>query len=64
MHFSYKLCKLIADASNSRLPVEIIVTDKETNGWKWPIFMITYMTVLAYGMSFIVFQVGQYLGFV
>ena len=39
------------------------VVKSETNGWKWPIFMIVYMTVLAYGMSFIVFQMGQRLGF-
>ena len=39
------------------------VVKTETNGWKWPIFMITYMTTLAYGMSFIVFQVGRRLGF-
>ncbi len=40
------------------------VVKTETNGWKWPIFMMTYMTLLAYGMSFLVFQVGRYFGFV
>ena len=39
------------------------VVRTETNTWKWPIFMIVYMTVLAYGMSFIVFQGGLLLGF-
>jgi len=40
------------------------VVKTETNGWKWPIFMMTYMTLLAYGMSFLVFQAGRYFGFV
>ena len=40
------------------------VVKSETNGWKWPIFMMVYMTLLAYGMSFIVFQVGRIIGFV
>jgi len=40
------------------------IVKTETNGWKWPIFMMTYMTLLAYGMSFLVFQVGRYFGFV
>tara|TARA_B100000029_G_C17589294_1_gene962026 strand:- start:897 stop:3005 length:2109 start_codon:yes stop_codon:yes gene_type:complete len=39
------------------------VVRTETNSWKWPVFMIIYMTMLAYGMSFVVFQGGQLLGF-
>ena len=39
------------------------VVRRETNTWKWPIFMITYMTLLAYFMSFFVFQGGRALGF-
>ena len=26
----------------------IAVTRRETNGWKWPIFMVTYLFALAY----------------
>jgi ferrous iron transport protein B len=26
----------------------IAVTRRETNGWKWPIFMVSYLFVLAY----------------
>ena len=26
----------------------IAVTRRETNGWKWPLFMVTYLFVLAY----------------
>ena len=39
------------------------IVKTETNGWKWPIFMIVYMTALAYGMSFLVIRVGSFLGF-
>ncbi|MFC1549903.1 ferrous iron transport protein B [Candidatus Neomarinimicrobiota bacterium] len=31
----------------------------ETNSWKWPFIMITYMTSLAYVASLIVYQVGR-----
>ena len=26
----------------------IAVTRRETNGWKWPVFMLTYLFTLAY----------------
>ena len=39
------------------------VVRTETNTWKWPLFMILYMTSLAYLMSFVVFQVGTLMGF-
>jgi ferrous iron transport protein B len=26
----------------------IAVTRRETNGWKWPLFMVTYLFALAY----------------
>ena len=39
------------------------IIKKETNSWKWPIFMILYMTVLAYGGAFAVYQGGLALGF-
>jgi len=32
------------------------VTRRETNSWKWPVFQLVYMTVLAYTASFVVFQ--------
>ena len=40
------------------------IVRNETNTWKWPLFMIVYMTSLAYFGSFIVYQGGQLLGFV
>ena len=39
------------------------IVKTETNTWKWPIFMIVYMTLLAYIMSFIVYNFGLFLGF-
>ncbi len=39
------------------------VVRRETNTWRWPLFMIFYMTGLAYIMSFIVYQGGLFLGF-
>ncbi|MBI5471469.1 MAG: ferrous iron transport protein B [Ignavibacteriae bacterium] len=40
----------------------IAVMRRETNGWKWPLFQIGYMTALAYGATFIVYRVGLALG--
>jgi len=35
------------------------VVKTETNTWKWPIFMIVYMTSLAYVASLLVYQLGK-----
>ena len=34
----------------------------ETNSWKWPLIMVTYMTSIAYIASFIVYQGGTLIG--
>ncbi len=34
----------------------------ETNSWKWPLIMVTYMTSIAYVASFIVYQGGTLIG--
>lgn len=34
----------------------VAIVYKETNGWKWPLIQLTYMTVLAYVSAFIVYQ--------
>jgi ferrous iron transport protein B len=36
----------------------VAIMRRETNGWKWPIFQIGYMTALAYVGTFIVYRVG------
>jgi len=43
--------------------VTFAVVRTETNTWKWPIFMIVYMSLLAYFMSLLVYQGGKLLGF-
>lgn len=40
----------------------LAVVKRETNGWKWPLFMLGYMTGLAWLASFAVFQAGRALG--
>jgi ferrous iron transport protein B len=40
----------------------IAVVRRETNGWKWPLFQLAYMTALAYTGSLIVYQTGRWLG--
>ncbi len=40
----------------------IAVVRRESGTWTWPLFMLAYMTVLAYGASLAVFQVGTRLG--
>jgi ferrous iron transport protein B len=41
----------------------LAVVKRETQGWRWPLFMFVYMTTLAWVASFVVFQVGSLLGF-
>jgi len=40
----------------------VAVVRRETNSWQWPVFMVAYMTVLAYVGSLGVYQVGRALG--
>lgn len=41
----------------------LAVVKRETNTWRWPAFMFVYMTLLAWFMSFAVYQGGVLLGF-
>ncbi|QIF00291.1 ferrous iron transport protein B [Roseimicrobium sp. ORNL1] len=41
----------------------VAVVKRETNGWKWPLFQIGYMTAAAWLASFVVYQGGRLLGF-
>jgi ferrous iron transport protein B len=41
----------------------LTVVRKETNSYIWPVFLFFYMTSLAYISSFLIFQIGTYLGF-
>jgi ferrous iron transport protein B len=41
----------------------LAVVKRETGGYRWPLFLFAYMTVLAYAASLLVFQIGTLLGF-
>lgn len=40
----------------------VAVVKRESGGWRWPLFMVGYMTMLAYTASLLVYQVGSRLG--
>ena len=40
----------------------VAIARRETNSWRWPLFMWAYMLALAWGASFVVYQGGQLLG--
>jgi ferrous iron transport protein B len=40
----------------------VAVVRRETNSWRWPLFMVVYMTALAYLAAFITYQGGKMLG--
>lgn len=41
----------------------VAVVRRETNSWAWTLFMVGYMTVLAYAAAFVTYQGGNFLGF-
>ncbi len=41
----------------------LAVVRRETRTWRWPIFLFTYMTAMAWASSFVVYQGGRLLGF-
>jgi ferrous iron transport protein B len=41
----------------------VAIVRRETNSWRWPLFMVSYMLVLAYVASLITYQGGHLLGF-
>jgi ferrous iron transport protein B len=41
----------------------VAVVKRETNGWKWPLFQIGYMTGTAWVVCLVVYQSGRALGF-
>jgi ferrous iron transport protein B len=44
--------------------IAVIAAIKNESGqWKWSLFLAVYTTVLAWFVSFVVFQVGSLLGF-
>jgi ferrous iron transport protein B len=41
----------------------LAVVKRETRSWRWPLFLFTYMTALAWVASFAIYQGGKLLGF-
>ena len=41
----------------------VAIVRRETNSWSWALFMVAYMTVLAYAAAFLTYQGGKLLGF-
>ena len=41
----------------------LAVVKRESQSWRWPIFLLAYMTGLAYLVSLAVYQFGKLLGF-
>jgi ferrous iron transport protein B len=41
----------------------LAVVKQETGTWKWPLFLVVYLTILAYVASLVVYQGGKLLGF-
>ena len=41
----------------------VAIVKRETNGWKWPLFQLGYMTGTAWLLGLIVYQAGRALGF-
>lgn len=41
----------------------VAIVRRETNSWRWPLFMVGYMTVIAYIGALVTYQGGRMLGF-
>jgi ferrous iron transport protein B len=40
----------------------VAIVRRESGGWRWALFMVAYMTVLAYAASLLVYQGGRWMG--
>jgi ferrous iron transport protein B len=40
----------------------VAVMRRETNGWKWPVIQVAYMTLLTYSVTLAVYTLGTFLG--
>jgi len=41
----------------------LAIVRRESGSWRWPVLMFSYMSALAYGVAWVVFQTGSALGF-
>ena len=56
------ICLMVWYALSMQCMSTVAIMKRETNGWKWPLIQIGYMTALAYGVTWSVFRVGQMIG--
>jgi ferrous iron transport protein B len=57
------LCLMVYYVLAMQCMSTVAVMRRETNGWKWPLFQMAYMTTLAYTVTLAVYHVGLGLGF-
>jgi len=57
------ICLMIYYVLSMQCMSTIAVTKRETNGWKWPAVQFSYMTVLAYSVTFTIHFIGTVFGF-
>lgn len=57
------LCLMIFFALACQCMSTLAVVKRETASWRWPLFLFAYMTVLAWVVTFAVYQGGRLLGF-
>ena len=52
-------CLMLFTLMYSPCIASLAVLKRETNSWKWPAFTFVYTTVLAWVITFVVYQVGS-----
>jgi ferrous iron transport protein B len=57
------LCLMIFFALACQCMSTLAVVKRETAGYRWPLFLFAYMTILAWIVTFVVYQGGRLLGF-
>ena len=53
------LCVMVYYVLAMQCMSTLAVVRRETNGWKWPLFQLGYMTTLAYVVTFAVYRIGS-----
>jgi len=57
------LCLMVYYVLAMQCMSTVAVMRRETNGWKWPLFQMAYMTTLAYTVTLAVNRIGLWAGF-
>ena len=53
------LCVMVYYVLAMQCMSTLAVVRRETNGWKWPLFQLGYMTTLAYAVTFAIYRIGS-----